>query len=172
MFFPEYSVKAGKQFQTQVRVKNIGAKDEESVKVTVSVPELGIKGSSYIDLIESEETESSEEIWLRVPNCVEDGFYDAEVKIVYDEGYEAVSKTKTLGVTGEVCNAEEFDEEDEAEDTQADQTFNVSETDSDAEKTGMMRNILEMALVALIIALVVIGAIVGFMKLKQDREEF
>lgn len=170
VFFPEIGVKAGKQFQTSVRVKNVGAKDEESVKVVVSVPELGISGSTYIDMIEADDTESSEDIWLRVPECTEDGFYDAEIMVVYDEGYKEVLETETLAVTGEVCTVGEADD---IEDVQDDQIMNISDsTGQTAEKEDMLRKVLEMALIALIIALVIIGVIIGFLKLRGEKEEF
>ena len=44
-FSPGLTVKAGKSLLSTVLVENVGEKDEEDVKVTVAVPELGISAS-------------------------------------------------------------------------------------------------------------------------------
>jgi len=53
VFSPENQVKAGRALLTTVRVKNMG-EQEEDVKIRVSVPELGISASDYLDEVESE----------------------------------------------------------------------------------------------------------------------
>lgn len=168
---PAHGVKAGKMFQTSIRIKNIGAKDEESVKVSISVPELGISGSAYVDIIEADETESSEEIWLRVPECTEDGFYEAEIKVSYDEGYEEITGIKILAVTGESCEAAVEAEEVLVQaggvliESAESETSEISE-----EGEQKLRHVLEVALIALIIALVIVGAVVGFMHFAKEKE--
>ncbi len=170
-FFPATGVEAGKSFQTKVRIKNIGAKDEESIKITVTIPDLGISGSDYIDMIESDETESTEEIWMRVPECAESGFYDAVIEVRYDELYEKVSKTATIAVTGDICQAHFADtsDEDESDDEPAfvPAPQDVVEDDSNSE---LLRNALEIGLIGIIIALVILGLIIGLMSLAKDKE--
>ena len=46
---PSFGVEAGRSLLTTVRLKNYGQKDEEGLKVTVSVPALGLAASDYID---------------------------------------------------------------------------------------------------------------------------
>lgn len=177
-FFPENGVEAGKSFQTKVRIGNIGGRDEESVKITVSVPELGISASDYIDMIEADDTESSEEIWIRVPECVESGFYEAVVKVSYDELYESVSKSKALAVTGDICQPAAADAPDESEESGGTEFVpGPSESESAAggdtgeEKSrNLLRNALEIGLVGIIIALVILGLVIGAAKLLNSKE--
>ena len=107
IFNPEPSVESGRALLTTVRVKNIGEKDEESVKVKVTIPELGLSASDYLDEIEEGESETSEELYMRIPECVEAKDYKVIVTVEYDEGYETVSVEKMITVTGDVCAAEE-----------------------------------------------------------------
>jgi len=85
---PENEVKSGRSLLAIVRVKNMGEKDEEGIKIKVSIPDLGISGSEYIDELKAGESTSSEEIYLRIPACVKTGDYEVKAAIEYDEGYE------------------------------------------------------------------------------------
>ncbi|MBW2980933.1 hypothetical protein KY360_05955 [Candidatus Woesearchaeota archaeon] len=98
---PENEVKAGRALLTAVRIKNYGDRDEDGVKVRVSIPELGISASDYIDEIESDESITSEEIYLRIPVDAESGDYTVEVEVDYDDGDEEVSKEETIYVIGD-----------------------------------------------------------------------
>ena len=88
IFSPENSVKAGRALLTSVRIKNMGEDDDEDVKVMVSIPELGISASDYIDEVESEESVTSEELYMRIPECADAGDYTATVTVEFDEGDE------------------------------------------------------------------------------------
>ena len=104
IFSPEDYVQAGRALLTTVRVKNIGEKDEDSVKVSVKVPALGISASDYIDEIEAGDSTTSEELYMRVPPCSEPGDYTVKVEVEYDEGFEEVSATETITVEeGDAC---------------------------------------------------------------------
>jgi hypothetical protein len=104
VFSPEDSVKAGRALLTSVRVKNYGQKDEDGIKVAVSIPELGISASDYIDTLEADESTTSEELYLRIPSCAEAGSYDAKVTVTYDDGDEVAMKTAKVIVTeDETC---------------------------------------------------------------------
>ncbi|MEE9525440.1 MAG: hypothetical protein V3V78_02420 [Candidatus Woesearchaeota archaeon] len=104
VFSPENQVKAGRALLTTVRVKNMGAEDEE-VKVKVSVPELGISASDYIDEVEADDSVTSEELYLRVPECAQAGQYTAIVTVEFDEGDEEVSESFVVNVVeGDTCN--------------------------------------------------------------------
>lgn len=107
IFRPE-RVKAGSNLFSLVRVKNIGEKDEEGIKITVSVPELGASAqdSDYIDELEADESTTSEELWIRIPACADPGLYEVHVTVEYDEGYEEVSTTEILEVLeSDACEA-------------------------------------------------------------------
>jgi len=113
---PENEVRAGRAMLASVRVKNMGDRDEDSVKVTVSIPSLGLSASDYIDEIEEDDSETSEELYLRIPACAEEGVYDVVAEVEYDEGYEDVSKTTSIVVLrSDVCEASEGDGDEDDE---------------------------------------------------------
>lgn len=182
LFSPESGARGGKYFQAKLRIKNNGAKDEESVKVSVSIPDLGISGSAYVDNIEAGDTESSEEIWLAIPECAEPDFYQVVVKATYDEGYETVTRSKIFTVTGNDCSASlDSDADDDNEDAGIDASFQASagqgqQTDGSGDKdadneagTSAARNILEFSLIILAIALALAGLTAGFYKILKEK---
>lgn len=101
LFSPDNYVKAGRALITNVRIKNIGEKDEESVKVTVSIPELGTSDSVYIDDLEEGDTKTSEDIWFRIPEDAQSGEYTVEVKVEFDDGDKEVVEEYAINVVGE-----------------------------------------------------------------------
>ena len=104
VFSPEGSVKAGRALLASVRLKNYGEKDEEGIKVKVSVPDLGISASDYIDELESDESTTSEEIYLRIPSCSAEGTYDVRVEVTYDDGDEKIIEMSEIRViSDETC---------------------------------------------------------------------
>lgn len=105
IFSPAHEVKAGRALLTTVRLKNTGEDEEEDVKVTVAIPELGLSASDYIDEVEEEDSVTSEELYLRVPECMEAGDYKAVVTVEFDEGDESVSEEHTIHVVeDDTCN--------------------------------------------------------------------
>ncbi len=101
---PEGSVKAGRMLLASVRLKNYGEELEDGIKVKVSVPELGISASDYIDELKSDESTTSEEIYLRIPSCSDEGAYDVEVEVTYDDGDEKVTEVTEINViSDETC---------------------------------------------------------------------
>ena len=61
-FFPDGSVEAGKGLLATVRVENKGERDQNDVRVQISIPELGVSGVDYIDEIKSDREKGTEEI--------------------------------------------------------------------------------------------------------------
>jgi len=101
---PDSRVKAGSALLATVRLDNKGEKDEDDVKVTVSIPQLGISASDYIDEIESDDQEETEEIYLRVPKCAKPGNYDVVVDVDYDEGHKSANANQRIEVlTDDTC---------------------------------------------------------------------
>ncbi len=91
-----------------VRIKNLGNKDENDVKITVSIPELGITaepGPEYINSLDSEESATSEEFFLRIDKCVKPGTYDVKADVTFEEGDKTVSARQPLTVTKGACEA-------------------------------------------------------------------
>ena len=101
IFSPENNVKAGRALLASVRLKNYGQQDEDGIKVKVSVPDLGVSASDYIDELEADESTTSEELYLRVPSCADAGTYDVQVEVTYDDGDERIIEMDEITVTAD-----------------------------------------------------------------------
>ncbi len=106
---PSNAVKAGSALLATVRVENKGEKSQDDVKVTVSIPALGISGTEYIEEIDNDdEEEETEEIFLRIPRCTKAGSYDVNVDVEYSQNHRKVSQKKTISVLAdETCDDEQ-----------------------------------------------------------------
>jgi len=102
IFNPENSVRAGRALLTTVRLENLGMKDQDGVKVRVSIPELGVSASDFIDEVEQEGNDddevSSEELFIRIPTCADSGVYDVEISAEYDDGDERTEVLRSIRV--------------------------------------------------------------------------
>ena len=115
-FSPGLEIEAGRALLTTVRVENIGDdEDNEGVKVKVSIPELGLSASDYLDEVDEDDSVSSEELYIRIPSETSAGTYDVEVSVTFDDGDETVSEMYTLTVTAEEADQEEAAEEETVE---------------------------------------------------------
>ncbi len=133
IFSPEGEVMSGRALLSTVRIKNVGEKDEESVKISVSIPALGISASDYIDELEEEESLTSEELYLRIPSCTEEGIYNVKVEVTFDDGYETVSKSSTIRVVeDESCYAAPETEQEQAKPEKT--LINIGSTNMDLVK--------------------------------------
>lgn len=107
---PSTNVEAGKPIFLSVRLENMGAKDEKDIKVSASIPELGISSRDYIDELvtgqednncdECQSSASSNELFLRIPEDAKTGNYDVKVEVSYNRGHSTISKTEQIFVTG------------------------------------------------------------------------
>ncbi|HLC85593.1 MAG TPA: hypothetical protein VJH22_07425, partial [Candidatus Nanoarchaeia archaeon] len=98
---PGNTVQAGSALLATVRLENNGEKDQEDVRVTVSIPALSISGSDYLDEIEVENEEETEEMFLRVPQNAKSGRYELVVEVLYDEGHRKITKSYPVNVQGD-----------------------------------------------------------------------
>jgi uncharacterized membrane protein len=106
IFSPDEVVKAGRALLTNVRLKNVGERDQEGIRVRVSVPDLGVSDSDWIDEVEAEDSVTSEELYMRIPQCAEAGEYEVVVTVEYDDGDEEITQTEVITVVeSEVCDA-------------------------------------------------------------------
>ncbi|MCB9358688.1 hypothetical protein H6503_02035 [Candidatus Woesearchaeota archaeon] len=106
VFSPGTVVEAGRALLTTVRVENKGERDEDSVKVSVAIPELGVSASDFIDEIEFEDSETSEEMYMRIPVCAQPGDYQAVIEVRYNELREAVYENAIITVVeSDACGA-------------------------------------------------------------------
>jgi hypothetical protein len=101
---PENNVQAGRALLATVRIKNFGEKTEEGIKIKVSIPALGVSASDYIDELDADDSTTSEELYLRIPNCAEPGRYDVLVSVEFNEGYDSDNAETSILITeGDLC---------------------------------------------------------------------
>ncbi len=107
LFSPSDSVVAGRSLLTSVRIENTGMTDpEEGVKVMINIPNLGISAADYIDQIDEDQSTTSEELYLRIPECTKAGTYDAVITVTYHDGDKVSTMNKKVTITeGELCQA-------------------------------------------------------------------
>ena len=95
---PSSGVEPGQNVIANVRLKNRGQQSQDSVKVSVSVPELGITESSYVSNIDNEEVTTSDDMLILVPETAKAGQYQAEVSLTYNDGYTSTVEEFTFNV--------------------------------------------------------------------------
>ncbi len=106
-FSPSNTRKAGQSLLASVVLENLGENDEEDVRVTVEVPELGIKATEFVDEIGADDQEDVPQMWLPIPVSAAEGDYTVEVTAEYDR-YDTVTRTFTIHVlASELLQAEE-----------------------------------------------------------------
>ena len=111
IFTPGLNLNADQPLFTTVRVENLGDKKEEDIKVTVSVPQLGRTGVTYINELVPTETsdnnndyqtsESSDAVYLDLRGA-QPGTYNLIVKVDYNRGHSELTKNYQLIIGGGV----------------------------------------------------------------------
>ncbi len=168
---PAGTVKAGEAVLATVRVDNRGQKDERDVKVTVSVPELGVRASGFLDKVKFDNEEETEELYLRLPRCAKAGNYALRADVEFNNAHDKVSAVRELVVeANDACN------EKPAAATAASAPANATpasdaQTSGDTQETPKLRKALEVVLLVLVALLVVVGLITGFSKLRSEDED-
>ena len=187
---PGSTIEAGRALLATVRVDNKGEKTEKDVKVTASIPELGVSASDYISQIKYDDEEETEEMYLSIPRCAEEGTYDMDVVLTYDEGFESVKETMRVRVVGsDSCSLAAAADKDgsamkpaqePAVATQGsgvqvnvvNRVVDVPQPEPvDQESKGGVRSVLEVILIILLVVLIIVGIVVGVSKLRQDSED-
>ena len=98
---PDGEIAAGRSLVAIVRLKNFGTSTERDIKVKVEIPALGVSSQSdYIEVIEPEQSKSSEELLLRIPESAKSGSYVLRATAIYDEGHSKATKELTVTVRG------------------------------------------------------------------------
>lgn len=95
---PSSGVEAGQNIIANVRMKNRGQKAQDSVKVSVSIPELNVVESSYISNLNSDEVATSDDMMLFVPENAAAGSYEVLATLSYDDGYTTTEEAFNLNV--------------------------------------------------------------------------
>ncbi len=107
-----HQVNPGDRLYANVRVKNFGSTTEEDIKVSMSIPTLGLSTSDYINELDTEvacdnddddcEDADTKQVNLLIPEDAS-GEHDVMIKVEYDDGDEVLEKryTLTLGEAAE-----------------------------------------------------------------------
>ncbi|MFC1697690.1 hypothetical protein ACFL1H_05130 [Nanoarchaeota archaeon] len=102
---PEYEVKAGNTLFANLRLENIGDRDEEGLKVSFTIPALGVTDSVYLDELEDDEQTTSKDLIIRVPKCSEAGRYKAVATVAFNDLEDIASFETTVNIVeDETCN--------------------------------------------------------------------
>ena len=94
------TVAPGDYFGVKVRLDNQGYKDENDVKVTVSIPALGISQRVYMDELLSGDQADASTAYLVIPSDAA-GDYEVLVTVAYNNGYSEVTGSSYIRVEGE-----------------------------------------------------------------------
>lgn len=165
LFTPSRQVEAGQAILTVVMIENLGEKDEEDVKVTVAIPELKLSASDYIDEIESEDREETEELYLRIPKCAKPGVYEMTIDVKYNDGFDRAN------VKGQIEVLEDSTcKEPETVEVQLPPQAPENNTVEAVPRTSGVRKALEIILLCLVALLVIIGLIIGFSKMGSSEQ--
>ena len=95
---PGDAVVAGKALLAVVRLENKGEKREDDVRVTISIPELGVQGSDYIDELRVNDEEETEEIFLKIPDNAKPGRYLVNIDVEYEQLHDRLTASKSIDV--------------------------------------------------------------------------
>jgi hypothetical protein len=140
------NAEAGDYVSVTVRLENMGDHKEEDVKVTVSVDELNIKTSEYLDEltnteVDNEDEEDSGEVTLtfQVPKDAKTDDYTLDVLVTYNRGYDTVEESVSFHVdaleveeteddnsTVTIVVGNDDDEEETSEEVEDEQDFSTA----------------------------------------------
>lgn len=95
---PSSGVEPGQNIVANVRLQNRGQQAQESTRVVVSIPELGISEASYVSNLGKGEVATSDDMLLFIPSDAKAGQYEVEVTAEYNDGYDSSNQTHTLNV--------------------------------------------------------------------------
>ena len=95
---PSSGVEPGQNIIANVRMKNRGQMEQDSVRVNVAVPALGVSESSYVSNLNSNEVATSDDMLLFIPEDAEPKTYNVVVTLSYDDGYTATTEEFVLNV--------------------------------------------------------------------------
>ena len=103
----ENFINAGGYIFATVRGENQGNFDEKDLRIEVSIPELGVRGVSYIDKLEKNDvasnvgdSSSNDELFLRIPKDAETGEYELVTTVSYDNGRRSAQSKQMVHIEG------------------------------------------------------------------------
>ncbi len=92
------TVNAGSVLTVVVRIANFGSGDEDNVRIEAEIPELGVKQVAYVDEVQADDEESSEELYLRIPAGAGSGVYSLNVKVSYDRKHQETTSSVQISI--------------------------------------------------------------------------
>ncbi|MBI4142153.1 hypothetical protein HY484_04460 [Candidatus Woesearchaeota archaeon] len=169
-------VVSGDPLLANVRVKNLGDRTEDDVKVRVSLPALGVSGTRYIDSIRSDKSEETGNLYLKLPKCVDAGDYGVTVEVTYDNGKRLVNdRSQTVSVLkNDACDKKEEPQKvivEVIQQTPPAQPPQQTVDNSGDSSLSKIRSALEIFLVVLFAIFIVIGIVVFFSRLMRNPED-
>ena len=102
---PRNKVEAGSAIFSTARLLNLGERSHDDVKVELSIPELGLYDTYFMDFDRGEsfrpnERETTGEMYLRIPRDVKPGNYDVELELTYNRGTESDYIRRSIEIVG------------------------------------------------------------------------
>jgi uncharacterized membrane protein len=106
---PGLDIEAGQTIAANIGVKNLGTDEQEDVRVYMKVPALGLSTmTTLFDLFSESDYDADDDdnykvhraLELQIPSNVEAGNYELVFEVVYEDGDEVVTETRTLVVNG------------------------------------------------------------------------
>lgn len=99
-------VEAGRGLFANIKLQNIGQKNEKEVTVRFKIPALNIEEFTTIDEIEADDTTTTEDIVALIDECVKPGDYEVTVEVDFSSDNEKITQKDKITVTGsDVCGA-------------------------------------------------------------------
>lgn len=95
VFHPGDMVRPGEALYGVARIRNMGDRFQDDVRVSLEVPALGISTADFINEIDARESKTSPELYLRIPDDASAGTYNVEVTLRYNYYY---TETKTYQI--------------------------------------------------------------------------
>lgn len=195
VFYPAEAVQAGQALLSTVRLENQGEQVENDIRVEVSIPDLGVSGTDYIDEIRAggNREKGTEEIFMRIPECAKPGKYDVAVKVTFNQLHDSVNAKAKIEVlenpacrpdakrtgpdtvvilkqTPPLADAQKTGSAGYAETAEAKSETKPETQSQDSSSMAKARTVLESILLLLVALLVVVAIIIAFKGLNKEDE--
>lgn len=95
---PSSGVEPGQNIIANVRLKNRGQKEQDSVKVSVEIPQLGVSESSYVSNLDKDESITSDDMLIFIPENAQAGQYAVYATLAYNDGYTETAEAFSITI--------------------------------------------------------------------------
>lgn len=167
-------VQQGGAILATVRVENFGQRVEDDVKVSASVPELGLSATDYLDEVKVDKQKDSEELYMRVPTCAKAGIYKMYVEATFNRGHDVAKASVPFEIVESgSCAIKPVQEAEQKPATivVVQQPQPVVDVNASAVPSSGLKSALEITLLVLIGLLVIVGIVLGLTRLRSDDDE-